>query len=168
MSGVRPCAARRRRSRGRRRRRPPKAPKCRRRGSDGSHNVRMTGEVAVLRPPEVRSARAPSHVGRTEGAASMPGETVAREPGQGTAFWMLGGLYEVKVSSAESDGALTIMEMTMPAGMGPPPHTHPGGESVRVLEGRIRYHIAGETFEGGPGSTFHVPAGTLENFEPVE
>ena len=98
----------------------------------------------------------------------MAGDTVAREPGQGTAFWMLGGLYEVKVSSAESDGALTLMEMTMPTGMGPPPHTHPGGETVYVLEGRIRYHINGETFEGRPGSTFHVPAGTLENFEPVE
>ena len=98
----------------------------------------------------------------------MAGDTVAREPGQGTAFWMLGGLYEVKVSSAESDGALTLMEMTMPTGMGPPPHTHPGGETVYVLEGRIRYHINGETFEGRPGSTFHVPAGTLETFEPVE
>ncbi|HEY3021483.1 MAG TPA: cupin domain-containing protein [Solirubrobacteraceae bacterium] len=94
--------------------------------------------------------------------------TVVREPGEGTAYWMLGGLYEVKVASAESGGALTIMEMTMPAGMGPPPHTHPGGESVYVLEGRIRYHIADETFDGRAGSAFHIPEGTLENFEPVE
>jgi quercetin dioxygenase-like cupin family protein len=81
---------------------------------------------------------------------------------------MLGGLYETKVASAETDGAMTIMEMTIPAGMGPPPHRHPGSESVYVIEGRIRYHIAGETFDGGPGSCFHLPAGTLENFEPVE
>jgi hypothetical protein len=51
---------------------------------------------------------------------------------------------------------------------GPPPHTHPGDESVFVLEGRIRYHIDGDTFEGGPGSSFHIPEGTLENFEPLE
>jgi quercetin dioxygenase-like cupin family protein len=81
---------------------------------------------------------------------------------------MLGGLYEVKVSAADSGGAVTIMEMTLPAGMGPPPHTHPGRESVYVLEGRIRYHIEDETFEGGPGSCFHIPEGTLENFEPIE
>jgi quercetin dioxygenase-like cupin family protein len=98
----------------------------------------------------------------------MPGKIAVRNPGEGQAFWMLGGLYEVMVSGADTDGALTIMQMTMPAGMGPPPHRHDGGESVYVLEGRIRYHIEGETYEGGSGSAFHVPEGTLENFEPVE
>jgi quercetin dioxygenase-like cupin family protein len=94
--------------------------------------------------------------------------TVVRPRGAGDAVWMLGGRYEVKVSSAESDGAMTIMEMWLPAGMGPPPHTHPGSETVYVLEGRIRYHIDGEVFDGAPGTIFHIPAGTLENFEPVE
>ena len=94
--------------------------------------------------------------------------TVVRQQGAGDAVWMLGGRYEVKVSSAETDGAMTIMEMWLPAGMGPPPHTHPGSETVYVLDGQLRYHIGGETFDGSPGSIFHVPAGTLENFEPVE
>ena len=82
----------------------------------------------------------------------MAGDTVAREPGQGTAFWMLGGLYEVKVSSAESDGALTLMEMTMPTGMGPPPHTHPGGETVYVLEGALGDAAAGSWLSLQDGS----------------
>ena len=98
----------------------------------------------------------------------MSANPVVRQPGEGEAFWMLGGLYEVKVSSVETDGVATIMEMTLPAGMGPPPHTHPGAESVCVLEGRIRYHIDGDTFDGGPGAWFHIPAGTVENFEPTE
>src|SRR5438309_2489746 len=76
---------------------------------------------------------------------AMPGSTVVRGSGEGTAYWMLGGLYVVRVAASEPGGAVTIMEMTMPAGMGPPPHTHPGGESVHVLEGRIRYHIDGES-----------------------
>jgi quercetin dioxygenase-like cupin family protein len=59
------------------------------------------------------------------------------------------------------------MEMTIPAGMGPPPHTHPGTESVYVLEGTVRYHIGDETIEGGPGSFFHIPEGVVENFEPT-
>jgi quercetin dioxygenase-like cupin family protein len=99
---------------------------------------------------------------------AMKGDVVARGPEEGKAYWMLGGLYEVKVAAAETGGAMTIMEMTMPAGMGPPPHRHPGAESVYVLEGRIRYQIDGETFDGAPGSCFHIPQGTLENFEPVE
>ena len=98
----------------------------------------------------------------------MAGSTVVRQPQEGTAYWMLGGLYAVRVAASETGGEVTIMEMTLPAGMGPPPHTHPGGESVHVLEGRIRYHIDGESYEGGPGSSFHVPEGTLENFEPLE
>jgi quercetin dioxygenase-like cupin family protein len=57
------------------------------------------------------------------------------------------------------------MEMTIPAGMGPPPHVHEGDESVYVLEGQVRYHIGGEPHEGGPGTFFFVPAGIEENFE---
>ena len=97
----------------------------------------------------------------------MPDETVVRQPNEGRAYAMLGGVYEVKVSSEESDGAMTIMEMLIPPGAAPPPHTHPGTETVYVLEGNLRYHIGGETFEGGAGAIFHIPEGVVENFEPL-
>jgi quercetin dioxygenase-like cupin family protein len=98
----------------------------------------------------------------------MASETVVRSAGAGDAIWMLGGRYEVKVTGEETSGAMTVMEMWMPAGMGPPPHTHPGTESVYVLEGKLRYHIGDETVDGSPGSFFHIPPGTLEFFEPTE
>jgi quercetin dioxygenase-like cupin family protein len=98
----------------------------------------------------------------------MADKTVVRNEGEGKAFWMLDSLYEVKVAGDETNGALTVMEMTMPPGMGPPPHTHPGGETVYVLEGRLRYHIGDETVEAGPGSFFYIPEGTWENFEPID
>ena len=60
-----------------------------------------------------------------------------------------------------------LMQMTVPAGMGPPPHIHAGDETVYVVEGSLNYHIGGELIEGGPGSLFHIPAGTLECFEPT-
>jgi quercetin dioxygenase-like cupin family protein len=97
----------------------------------------------------------------------MKDGSVARQKGEGQAFWMLGGLYELKVASDETDGAMTVMEMTVPPGMGPPPHTHPGTESVYVLEGTLRYHIGDDVVAGGPGSVFHVPAGIVEHFEPT-
>jgi quercetin dioxygenase-like cupin family protein len=97
----------------------------------------------------------------------MADEIVVRKPDDGTALWMLGGLYEVKAAGSETGGAATIMEMTLPPGSGPPPHTHPGGESVYVLEGRLRYNIDGEVHEGGPGSFFYIPQGVVENFEPI-
>jgi quercetin dioxygenase-like cupin family protein len=95
------------------------------------------------------------------------GKTVVRNPGEGEAFWMLGGLYEVKASSDETDGQATIMEMRIPEGSGPPPHTHPGGEAVYIIEGTVRYHIEDDVIEGGPGSFFYIPEGTMENFEPT-
>lgn len=93
--------------------------------------------------------------------------TIARKADEGTALWFLGGLYEVRVSGEESDGALTVMQITTPPGFGPPPHTHPGGEVVCVLEGTLTYHIGDETVEGTPGSVFHIAAGTTEWFEPT-
>ena len=98
----------------------------------------------------------------------MAGTTVVRQPGEGDAIWMLNALYEVRAASDDTGGELTAMEMTIPPGMGPPPHVHEGGESVYVLEGHIRYHIGGAVHEGGPGTFFYVPAGIEENFEPAD
>ncbi|HTP51790.1 MAG TPA: cupin domain-containing protein [Anaeromyxobacteraceae bacterium] len=92
---------------------------------------------------------------------------VTHSAGEGQAFWMLGGLYEVLLSSAETNGAATVMQVTLPPGMGPPPHVHGGvTETVYVVEGTLTYRIDGKAVEGGPGSIFHIPANTLESFEP--
>jgi quercetin dioxygenase-like cupin family protein len=95
-------------------------------------------------------------------------ETVVCKRGEGKALWALNGLYDLKATSKETDGALTVGELTVPAGWGPPPHTHTGPEAVYVLEGRLRYQIGDETVEGGPGDFFYLPEGTWENFEPTE
>ena len=97
----------------------------------------------------------------------MAGKTVVVGPGEGTALWLLGGLYEVKTTAEETGGAMTVMEMTLPTGAAPPPHTHPGGEAVYVLEGNIRYHIGDDVVEAETGSFFSIPEGTLEWFEPT-
>ncbi|MGP3926991.1 cupin domain-containing protein [Streptomyces sp. 8N616] len=80
---------------------------------------------------------------------------------------MLDSLYEIKASGEETNGAMTVMEMTIPEGMGPPPHIHPGTETIYVVEGTLRLHIGDEVFDGGPGSLFHIPEGTLERFQPT-
>lgn len=95
----------------------------------------------------------------------MAGKPVVRKQGEGDAIWMLDSLYEVKASTEETNGTMTIMEMTLPPGMGPPPHIHKAAEAVYVLDGTLRYHIDGDVFEGGPGTFFHVPEGVTENFE---
>jgi quercetin dioxygenase-like cupin family protein len=98
----------------------------------------------------------------------MAANAIVHKPGEGAAFWMLGGLYEVLVSSDETNGATTIMQMTMRPGMGPPPHVHHGvTETVYVVDGTISYQIDGQTVEGAPGSLFRIPADTWERFVPT-
>ena len=97
----------------------------------------------------------------------VAGRVIARKRDDAKALWVLGGLYEIKVSGAESGGAVTLVEMTIPAGMGPPPHLHAEAETVYVLDGTLRLHIGNDVLEGGPGSVFHIPKGKLENFEPA-
>jgi quercetin dioxygenase-like cupin family protein len=95
----------------------------------------------------------------------MGDEVVARQADDGDVIWMLGGVYTIKAAASETDGKLTVMEMTIPPGAAPPPHTHPGGEAVYVLDGTITYNIGGDRIEGGAGSFFYVPEGTVEWFE---
>lgn len=98
----------------------------------------------------------------------MAANAIVHRSGEGQAFWMLGGLYEVLLSSDETNGEATIMQMTLPKGMGPPPHIHHGvTETVYVVDGTITYHIDGRKVEGGPGSLFRIPADTQERFEPT-
>ena len=95
-------------------------------------------------------------------------EIVVRKRGEGKALWVLNGLYELKATSDETGGTLTVGETTIPAGAGPPPHVHVGPEAVYVLEGKLRYQIGDETLEGGPGDFFYIPEGNWENFDPTE
>lgn len=48
----------------------------------------------------------------------MAKNSVVRRPGDGDAFWLLNGLYEVKASGEETNGEMTVMEMTIPEGGG--------------------------------------------------
>jgi quercetin dioxygenase-like cupin family protein len=97
----------------------------------------------------------------------MVANTTVTKTGTGQAVWMLGGRYTVRVSNEDSGGELTVMEMELPVGSGPPPHTHPGGETVYVVEGTVRFHVGDKAFDAGAGDVIHIPAGTVEHFEPT-
>lgn len=94
--------------------------------------------------------------------------SVVHQQGEGKALWFLGGLYDVRISSKESGGQVTVMEFTIPAGLpfGAPPHIHhDADETVYVAEGTARFHIDDQTVEAGTGAVLHFPKGTPEWFE---
>lgn len=92
-------------------------------------------------------------------------KAIARKADDGQALWMLGGLYEILVAGEETGDKVTVMRMTAPAGTGSPPHTHPGEESLYVLDGELNVHVGDEVVAAGPGALFHFPAGTQEWFQ---
>lgn len=97
----------------------------------------------------------------------MAEQTTVRQPGESDALWLLGGLYEIKVTADETGGAMSVIEFTIPEGAGPPPHVHNCDELVHVVEGRARFHANGQTIEAGPGAILYFPQGVEETFEPI-
>ncbi|MBI4416641.1 MAG: cupin domain-containing protein, partial [Euryarchaeota archaeon] len=85
---------------------------------------------------------------------------------EGTALWLLGELYEIKVDG-EATGGPTVVQVTIPPGpvLGAPPHVHDCDELAYVLEGTLRYHFGDRTENASAGSVLFFPKGTTEWFE---
>ena len=97
----------------------------------------------------------------------MTEKQAVRRPEDSQAIWFLGGLYETRVSSDETAGAITVMEFTIPEGAAPPPHVHRQHETVYIVDGKARYIIGDDTIEVGAGDVVDLPEGTKETFEPI-
>jgi quercetin dioxygenase-like cupin family protein len=83
---------------------------------------------------------------------------VVRRAGEGSKQWFFGGgVWTWKVGSAESGGGLSVVEIALEGGKRTPLHTHPIAESVWVLDGQLRYHIAGDDVDLGVGDFVLVP-----------
>ncbi|UJR84449.1 cupin domain-containing protein [Sandaracinus amylolyticus] len=99
----------------------------------------------------------------------MPSKNVVIKKGEGDAYWFAGVLMEIKLTGRDSDGQMAVVEMTTPANLGPaaPLHTHPGDETIYVLEGTIRVHVGDDVIDLSAGSQIHIPRDTWEYYENV-
>jgi quercetin dioxygenase-like cupin family protein len=68
----------------------------------------------------------------------------------------------ILVRSEASDGALGIVEVTVPPGWdGPPLHHHDFDESFYVLEGELTFQLGDELATAGPGSLTFAPRNSI-------
>jgi len=55
---------------------------------------------------------------------------------------------------------------TLEPGMEINPHSHPFEQAVYIVQGKVRFHVGDEVFEGGPGSLIRIPPNVEHYAEP--
>src|SRR5688572_13863662 len=78
--------------------------------------------------------------------------TIIRREAEGERLWFAGGgLWTMKATSEETDGAFSLWEDRMARGKTTPLHTHPNvDETIIVLEGEILIYADGSEHRVGP------------------
>ncbi len=88
--------------------------------------------------------------------------------GGGQKVWVVGDTYTIKARRENTDGVLGLLEASVPAGGGPPPHVHANeDEAYYVLEGELEVLDGERTFVARAGSFVFIPRGTLHRFRNV-
>lgn len=87
--------------------------------------------------------------------------------GPGTIDWN-GTLYRTVLATAETGGAMSIVDSLSPPDSGPPRHVHRAeDETFVILTGEVRFWLDGETFVRGAGETVFVPRGREHTFRVI-
>jgi quercetin dioxygenase-like cupin family protein len=71
------------------------------------------------------------------------------------------------VDGPDSNGSISLFEVTIPAGSGlpGPPHSHDGfEETIYGLEGVVTYTVDGAAIDVGPGQALCIPRGAVHAF----
>jgi quercetin dioxygenase-like cupin family protein len=91
---------------------------------------------------------------------------IIRGEGEGERLWFAGGgLWTMKATAEETDGAFMLLENRMVQGKTTPLHTHPNlDETLIVLEGEILVYVEGREHRVGPRGVAVAPRGVPHAF----
>jgi quercetin dioxygenase-like cupin family protein len=89
-------------------------------------------------------------------------------PGEGLSVENpMGGLFTFKVTSDESDGAVTAIETLIVRHEGPPLHVHEQDEVIYALAGSLRVKVGDTLREVPSGSFVFIPRGTPHTWQNI-
>jgi quercetin dioxygenase-like cupin family protein len=95
----------------------------------------------------------------TRGAVHVPA-------GEGVTTWFSGDTYTIKASAESTNGALGVVEASVPAGGGPVAHAHGRtDEAFYVLSGEVEVLDGGRTFMARAGDFVFIPRGIRHRFK---
>jgi quercetin dioxygenase-like cupin family protein len=77
---------------------------------------------------------------------------------------VVGDVYTILVSGAQTAGRYCLIDMVVPPGGGPPPHRHDFEEMFTILEGALEFTFRGDVMTIGAGSTVNIPANAPHAF----
>lgn len=89
--------------------------------------------------------------------------------GSGESLWAFSGdKYTIKVGSAETAGAMGLIEVVVPPLSGPPLHTHGNeDEAFYILDGAFEVVANDRELTVGAGGFIYLPRGTFHRFRNV-
>ena len=84
----------------------------------------------------------------------------------GGAYFVVGDLTTIKLTSEDTDGAYAVWVDAVAPGSGPPPHVHhQEHEDFYILEGEFEFHREGqEPLRATAGDFVHTPKGVLHTY----
>jgi len=84
------------------------------------------------------------------------------DPSQGSSFSIVGGTYKILASGLQTGNAFATIDMLVPPGSGPGPHSHANfQETFYVVEGEVEVVSEVSRYTAGKGSYVVIPKGGI-------
>lgn len=96
------------------------------------------------------------------------GKPVLTRAQMSNSYWYIGHLLSILLDSEDTGGQFSLLKMTEPKGLEPPPHIHTREDEIfMLLEGEMLFTCGGETFHAKAGDSMFLPKNILHSFQVV-
>lgn len=96
---------------------------------------------------------------------NMSKTAIVVEHGTAEALNAMGVDIRFLCSAKKTGKAFSVMEMSVPAGFGPPPHEHPWAEAYYMLEGEMRFSLGEREVLARKGDFLYAAGGVVHGFQ---